>query len=143
MWHAVGSSPLNRFSMSVVRFRQLRAGQGTEGSRDCRASIASAYGETALQTVFANAPSHSGNKLSFANSYVMGETHLYSWLQVAYPKAQSPLRPLIAQLPTHQPRCSHPQWYSRHCHINLHTQSAHIFIIGFIDPPENVARSWL
>lgn len=49
-------------------FRQLRAGQGTEGSRDCRTPVASAYGETALQTVFANAPSHSGNTLSFAKA---------------------------------------------------------------------------
>ena len=37
-------------------FRQLRAGQGTARSANCYLRCSYAYGETALQTVFANAP---------------------------------------------------------------------------------------
>lgn len=122
MWHAVGSSPLNRFSMSVVRFRQLRAGQGTEGSRDCRASIASAYAETALQTVFGNAPALL--RLQTACRSVNSTTPRCTLGSKLFTRKHNRhYAPSIAQLPTHQPRCTHPQRYSRHCHINLHSQN--------------------
>ena len=116
MWHAVGSSPLNLFSMSDCHFRQLRAGQGTVGSRDCRASVASAYGETALQTVFANAPSPFGDILSFAKVLAKPLCTLGSKLLSESTIAIAPLNRAVADtITTSFP----PIEVCRHCRIHL------------------------
>ena len=71
------------------------------------------------------------------------DTLLYAWLQVVYPKAQSPLRPSLTQLPTLFASFFPPTEVCRHYHINLRTQSAHSFNIGFIDPPDRALSNRL